>query len=208
MSLLCTAGALFLDVRSLAVEQIPIGFDGQGLALLVIDTRARHELADGEYEARRRSCEDAARELGVGTLREVSTQGLGETLARLSSEMLRMRVRHVVTENARVLEAVSALRNGSPSELGAILNASHASLQDDFQVSSPELDLAVESSIAASALGARMTGAGFGGCAIALVEEEQRQSILEAVSAAFRHEGFASPHAFTASAVDGARRLT
>ena len=207
-SLLCTADhALFLDVRSHAYEHVPIRLDREGLALLVVDTGARHRLADGAYEARRRSCDEAARELRVPALRDISIDLLEEALAALSTDELRRRVRHVVSENARVLEAVAILRNGRPDALGPVLSRSHASLRDDFQVSSPELDTAVEAAVQAGALGARMTGAGFGGSIIALIEGTGLQAIAEAVSSLFRLAGFANPRFLTATASAGARRI-
>lgn len=207
-SLLCTAHhALFLDVRSHAHDQVPVRLDRDGLALLVIDSGTRHRLADGAYEARRRSCEEAARELGVPALRDVSLDSLDDALSALSSIELRRRVRHVVTENARVIEAVSILRDGRPAALGPVLSRSHASLRDDFEVSSPQLDTAVEGAVQAGALGARMTGAGFGGSVIALVEATGLQSVAESVTTALGQAGFATPRFLTATASDGARRL-
>jgi galactokinase len=207
-SLLCTTDhALFLDVRSHAHDQVPIRLDRDGLALLVIDTGTRHRLADGAYGARRRSCEEAARVLGVPALRDISLDLLDDALSALSSVELRRRVRHVVTENARVVEAVSILRNGRPTALGPVLSRSHASLRDDFQVSSPQLDTAVAAAVHAGALGARMTGAGFGGSIIALVEATGLQIVAAAVRMALRNAGFAAPRFMTATASDGARRL-
>jgi galactokinase len=207
-SLLCTADhALFLDVRSHAHDQVPVRLDPHGLALLVVDTGARHRLADGAYEARRRSCEEAARELGVPALRDIPLESLDGALSALSSAELRRQVQHVVTENARVVEAVSILRNGRPAALGPVLSRSHASLRDDFQVSSPQLDTAVAATVQAGALGARMTGAGFGGSIIALVEATGILVVAEAVTTAFELAGFATPRFLTATASDGARRI-
>jgi galactokinase len=207
-SLLCTPHhALFLDVRSHVHDQVPLRLERDGLALVVADTGARHRLADGAYEARRRSCEGAARELGVPALRDISLDVLDGALAELSSDELRRRVRHVVTENARVVEAVSILRNGRPAALGPVLSRSHASLRDDFQVSSPELDTAVEAAVQAGAFGARMTGAGFGGSIIAVVEATGVQVVADAVTTAFGRAGFATPRFLTATASEGARRI-
>jgi galactokinase len=207
-SLLCTADhALFLDIRSRDYDQVPLRLERDGLALLVVDTGARHRLADGAYEARRRSCEEAAHELGVPALRDITVESLDEALSALSSEELRRRVRHVVTENARVVDAVSILRNGRPADLGPVLSRSHASLRDDFQVSSPELDTAVEAAVQAGAVGARMTGAGFGGSIIALVEASSLQPTAEAVATAFGRAGFATPRFLNANASEGARRV-
>jgi len=207
-SLLCTAdNALLLDVRSLAFDQIPLQLDGDGLALLVADTRVRHRLADGTYGARRRTCEEAAQELGLPSLREIPFEQLDRALLALSSDELRMRVRHVVSENERVVETVSILRDGRAAALGPVLSRSHASLRDDFQVSSRELDVAVEAAVDAGALGARMTGAGFGGCIIALLEETRTQDIVEAIWTAFRRARLSAPSCFTAVPADGARRV-
>ena len=166
---LCQAGhVLFLDCRSLAAEQIPCDLAGAGLAILVIDTRAAHELVDGEYAARRTACEAAAETLGLPALRDLTETELPAALPRLADEVTRRRVRHVVTENQRVLDTVALLTAGRPDEIGPLLTASHASLRDDFEVTVPELDTAVEAALAAGAYGARMTGGGFGGCVIAL----------------------------------------
>jgi galactokinase len=190
---LCQAGhALFLDCGSGAVEQVPFPFE-----VLVIDTRAPHRHVDNEYAARRAVCEAAARTLGLASLREVTA--LDEALAGLPDAVSRRRVRHVVTENARVLGTVSALRSGG--EVGPLLTASHVSLRDDFEVSSAELDLAVDTALTAGAHGARMTGGGFGGCAIALTDEPAR--VTEAVVEAFQRSGFARPAAFVATAAAG-----
>jgi galactokinase len=192
-STLCRSGhALFLDCRSGAVEQVPCP-----LEVLVIDTRAPHRHVDNEYAQRRSVCEAAARTLGLVSLREVAA--LDEALARLPDELSRRRVRHVVTENARVLDTVAALRSGRP--IGALLTASHASLRDDFEVSAPELDLAVETALAAGAQGARMTGGGFGGCVIAIAADPAR--VVDAVVEAFAGRGFARPAAFVATAAAG-----
>ena len=147
----CTASAghlVFLDTRSLAVEQVPFDPPSAGLALLVIDTRAPHALVDGEYAERRRSCEQAAAILGVPALRDVTVDDLDDALARLGEgaegDLLRKRVRHVVTENARVLDVVAALRAGDdPRTIGPTLTASHASMRDDFEITVPEVDTAV-----------------------------------------------------------------
>lgn len=190
---LCQPGhALFLDCRSGVVEQVPCP-----LEVLVIDTRAPHRHVDNEYARRRSVCEAAAQTLGLTSLREVTS--LDEALARLPDDVSRRRVRHVVTENARVLETVAALRSGQP--IGPLLTASHVSLRDDFEVSAPELDLAVDTVLAAGADGARMTGGGFGGCAIVLTAEPARA--VDAVVEAFAQKGFARPAAFVATAAGG-----
>ena len=168
-STLCTAGhALFFDCRTDAAEQVLLDTRSAGLEILVLDTKTPHALVDSEYAARRTSCEEAARLLGVAALRDVTD--LDAALAQLSDPVMRRRVRHVVTENARVLEAVAILRAGRIADLAPLLDASHESMRDDFEITVPQVDLAVEVARASGALGARMTGGGFGGCIIALVE--------------------------------------
>ena len=173
-ALLATAGhALLLDCRDQHTEQVPFDLDAAGLALLVIDTRAEHALVDGQYAERRDSCEQAAGELGVRTLREVDPDDLERSLAALSSDLLRRRTRHVVTEIDRVVRARQALAGADFDALGQLFLASHASMRDDFEISVAELDTAVEAAVGAGALGARMTGGGFGGSAIALLPADR-----------------------------------
>jgi galactokinase len=182
---------LLLDTRDLHVEHIPFDLEAEGLTLLVIDTRAPHRLVDGEYAARRADCERAAALLGLPSLREVAD--LDAALAALDDDTLRARVRHVVSENGRVLEVVALLRAGDVRAIGPALTASHASLRDDYQVSCAELDLAVATALSAGAHGARMTGGGFGGSAIALVETASVPDVRAAVLAAFAEAGFTEP---------------
>jgi galactokinase len=200
---------VFLDTRSLMVEHVPFDLSRHGLSLLVIDTRSSHALVDSRYAERRESCEAAARLLGVSALRDVALCGLERVLALLPDDLLRRRVRHVVTENARVLDVVVLLRadGADPREIGPALTASHVSLREDFEVTIDELDVAVDSALAAGAHGARMTGGGFGGCAIALVEKPALESVAHAVTAAFDRAGFDKPEFFVATPSDGARRL-
>jgi galactokinase len=197
---------LLLDTRTLTVEQIPFDLAAEGLELLVVDTRAPHRLVDGEYAARRRSCEEAARLLGVPALRDVDD--LPAALEALADETLRRRVRHVVTENRRVLEVAARLRDGDVRGIGPDLTASHVSLRDDYEVSCVELDLAVDTALAAGAHGARMTGGGFGGSAIALVESSATADVRAAVLAAFAAAGLAEPGFVEALPSAGARRIT
>jgi galactokinase len=207
-ALLSTAGhALFLDTRSLATEQVPLDVAAHGLVLLVVDTRAPHRLVDGEYAARRRTCEEAASLLGIKALRDVGPERLDAALCALPDEVTRRRVRHVVTENVRVLDTVALLRSGRTSEIGPVLTASHASLRDDYEVTVPELDVAVDAALAAGALGARMTGGGFGGCVIALVPAQKAESCVDAVRTSFSAQGFPEPAHFHAAPSAGARRL-
>jgi galactokinase len=199
--------ALFLDCRSLETEQVPFDPAAHGMSLLVVDTRAPRRLVEGAYAERRRSCEEAARILGVRALRDVSVEDLPEALAVLPDDLSRRRVRHVVTENARVLETVTLFRSGRPREAGPLFTASHASLRDDYEVSVPEVDTAVAAALSAGALGARITGGGFGGCVIALVESEGAADCGKAVREAFAERGFCEPAVLTAVPSAGARRL-
>ncbi|MEW2376430.1 galactokinase [Micromonospora sp. NPDC047812] len=204
----CRAGhALFLDCRDESVEQVPFDLDAAGLAVLVVDSRAPHRHADGEYAARRASCERAAGLLGVAALRDVPADGLAAALARLDEDETRRRVRHVVTENQRVLDTVALLRAGRAREIGPLLTASHASMRDDFEITVPEIDTAVEAALAAGALGARMTGGGFGGCVLALVDAERAEAVAAAVTAAYAERGFAAPGHVTVLPGPGATRL-
>ena len=198
--------ALFLDTRSMEAEQIPAGLEGAGLTLVVIDTRAPHANADGAYAERRASCEEAARAMGVAALRDVSPEQLDAARDRLGGHLYR-RARHVVTENARVLEAVDLLRRGDVGRLGRLLAASHASLRDDYEVSSRELDVAVDGALECGAVGARMTGAGFGGSALALVPEGLVDAVLATIPEAFARAGLPAPDPFVVVVGDGARRL-
>ena len=200
----CTDGnALFLDVRSGDPEPVPFDPANEGLTVLVIDTRTKHSHGDSEYGTRRRGTERAAELLGVDALRDVTEQALPESLPRLPEE-LRGLVRHVVTENQRVLDVVESLRAGRVDEIGGLLNASHDSLSEDYRVSSPELDHAVRVARDAGALGARMTGGGFGGSAIALVPEPSRENVCHAVRESFRTAGLTQPRFFTALPSSGA----
>ena len=197
--------AVFLDCRSLEAEAVDLGFREQGLEVLVIDTGVTHAHATGGYRERRATCEHGAAVMGVTALRDLSGDDLTRAAATLDDVSLR-RVRHVVTENRRVLDTVEALRTHGPGAIGDLLLASHASMRDDFEISIPELDTAVETAVAAGAIGARMTGGGFGGAAIALVPSESSKDVTSAVTAAFAASGFAAPRCFTVTPSDGARR--
>ena len=197
---------LFFDIGRDIVEHIPFDPGSEGLAVLVIDTRAHHSLADGEYAKRRASCEQAAAELGMASLRELDTDDLEPALARLSSDLLRRRVRHIVTENDRVRGVVDLLHLGRMAEIGPLMTDSHVSLRDDYEVSADELDVAVDAALEAGALGARMTGGGFGGSTIALVPAERQERLAEAVTAEFDQRGFTAPVIRPVSPAEGARR--
>lgn len=206
-SLRCTERhALLLDCRDGSVEQVPVDLAAQELAWLVIDTRAPHRLVDGQYGERRATCEAAAALLAVPSLREVRIDQLEPALARLPDEVMRRRVRHVVTEIERVRVTAATLRAGRAERLGPVLDESHASMRDDYEISCAELDLAVEAARAAGALGARMTGGGFGGSAIALVPERERAAIGAAVTEAFAAAGFVAPGIIPAYPAAGAAR--
>lgn len=196
-SLRCLSGhALALDCRDMSVEHIPFDLESQGLALLVIDTRAAHSLADGQYGQRRADCEEAARQLGVEQL--VDVEDLEAATQALSDERLIKRMRHVVSEIARTRALIELLKEG-PLEgyrlkvVGALMNDSHDSLRDDYEVSCLELDVAVEAARAAGAYGARMTGGGFGGSAIALVDRERLEETAQAVAQAYSERGLDAP---------------
>jgi len=213
-SLLCRADhALLLDCRTGATEHVSFvlgagpGADaGHGHVLLVTDTRAEHALNDGQYAQRVASCESAAAELGVSSLRDVDPTGLEGSLAVLSDDVLRRRARHVVTEIARVRAAVAALRQHDLVEVGRLFDASHASLRDDYEVSCDELDVSVEAARAAGALGARMTGGGFGGSSIALLPADAVDDAQRAITAAFAGRGWRAPASFAVTAGASAHR--
>jgi len=173
--------------------------------LLVIDTGVKHSHATGGYGERRASCERGATIMGVPALRDLSVDDLPRA-QELMDDVTFRRVRHVVTEDQRVVDAVQTLREQGPRAIGALLDASHVSMRDDFEISVPELDLAVDTARAAGAIGARMTGGGFGGAAIALVDHGHVASVTAAVETAFADAGFAAPHIFTVHPSDGARR--
>jgi galactokinase len=206
-SMLCRAGyALFLDCRSMAIEHIPFDLAEVGLAILVVDTKAPHRHSDGEYAVRRRTCEEAARTLGIPALRDVTD--LDAALAALPDEVSRKRVRHVVTENQRVLDTVKLLRAGRYRDIGPLLTASHASMRDDYEITVAEVDTAVAAALDAGAHGARMTGGGFGGCVLALIDASAADPVGTAVAKAFADAGFTAPAMFTAVPSRGAGRVS
>lgn len=202
----CRAGnVLFFDVGADTTENIPFDTAASGLSVLVIDTRAHHSLADGEYAKRRASCERAAAVLGLDSLRDIDFGELDSALDRLDDELLRRRVRHIVTENERVRLVVEELRHGGVADIGPDLTASHVSLRDDYEVSSVELDLAVDAALAAGALGARMTGGGFGGSVVALVPDDDAAAVEAGVAAAFAQRSLTAPVVRSVIPADGAR---
>ncbi|WP_046731735.1 galactokinase [Streptomyces humi] len=204
----CEAGhALFLDTRDLSQRQIPFDLAAEGMRLLVVDTQVKHAHSGGEYGKRRAGCEKGAALLGVDALRDVPYGELDSALDRLGDEEeVRRLVRHVVTEDHRVERVVALLEAGDTRAIGPVLTEGHASLRDDFQVSCPELDLVVEAANAAGALGARMTGGGFGGSAIVLAETADVDTITKAVEEAFAAAGFKAPRTFEAVPSAGARK--
>lgn len=205
-ALLCREGhALLLDCRSGETSHVRFDLAAHGLVLLVTDTRAAHALNDGQYEARRRSSEAAAGALGVDSLRDVDPLHLDDALAGLEEEQAR-RARHVVTEIARVRATVEALEAGDLAAVGRLFDASHASLRDDYEVSCDELDVSVEAARAAGALGARMTGGGFGGSSIALVPSDLADDVEAAIAAAFAQRGWAAPASFAITPGSAASR--
>jgi galactokinase len=197
--------AIFLDCRSLEAQLVPLGVAEAGLAILVMDTRVKHAHSTGGYGERRASCERGAAIMGVPSLRDVSVGDLPRA-EELMDDVTFRRVRHVVTENQRVLDTVRTLREQGARAIGDLLVASHASMRDDFEISVPELDTAVEAALAAGALGARMTGGGFGGAAIALIDADAVETVSDAVNAAFAASGFSAPHLFTVTPSAGAQR--
>ncbi|WP_314247569.1 galactokinase [Streptomyces sp. DSM 40907] len=199
--------ALHLDTRSLEQRHIPFDCAAAGLRLLVIDTRVKHALADGAYSRRRTSCHQAAEALGLPALRDLPYEELEQALARLDDPVGRKRVRHVVTENERVLRMEELLRAGRLRESGPLLTEGHRSLRDDYEVSCPELDLAVSTANAAGAYGSRMTGGGFGGSALSLIDADAEPAVTRAVAEAFRRADFTPPRVTTASPSPGATRL-
>jgi galactokinase len=197
--------AVFLDCRTLEAKPTPLALRENGLELLVIDTRVAHRLTDGGYAARRQSCEEAAQLLGVSSLRDL-TAVLLEVSKHLLADVVYKRARHVVTENERVTQTVELLSASGPKSIGQLMVESHASMRDDFQISISELDVAVETAMAEGAIGARMTGGGFGGAAIALIESAKVSNLTASVLDKFREQGFEKPEIFKVTADEGAKR--
>ena len=194
VSLLAEAdSALLIDFSAGSTRAVPLGADAP--EILVMDTGVSHALNDGGYAARRADCEEAARRLDLMTLRSATLADLD----RLDDERLRRRARHVVTEIGRVARTVAEIEGGEWESVGGLFVESHASMRDDFEISCPELDLAVETAVAAGALGARMTGGGFGGSAVALVDPARREHVVAAVAEAFTAAGWAPPSTLIAT---------
>jgi len=207
VSLMAEKGsALLLDCRDLTTKNISFNVSSHGLELLIIDTQVHHELVDGGYAERRASCDSVVAKLNITSLRHLSVDQL---LSRRSevTETEFIRAHHGVTEIQRVLDAVIALEKSDFKELGRFINESHVSLRDDYTVSCPELNCAVDASLAAGALGARMVGGGFGGSAIALVKAENVEKTKLTIQVAFSEAGYKAPRFFTSLPSQGARIL-
>jgi galactokinase len=184
--------AQFIDFRDLSVRSVPFDPDASGVALLLINSHATHQHVGGEYAARRASCERAAAALGVSSLREVQHRGTSALTNVLDPEDAR-RARHIVTENQRVLTTVAALNVSDFAEVGRQLTASHASMREDFEITTEHIDLIADTAVQAGALGARMTGGGFGGCVIALVDTTRAGTVSDAVRDSVRRAGYREP---------------
>jgi galactokinase len=204
VSLMATVGsALLLDCRDLSTRNIPFDVASSGLELLIIDTQAHHALTDGGYAERRASCESVATKLAIKSMRELSMAQL-DAGKELLTPVEYVRARHAVSEMQRVLDCVDALSKSDFVKVGELINQSHASLRDDYTVSCPELDTAVDASLAAGALGARMVGGGFGGSAIALIQASKTTETIRAVEKAFADKKFKAPRFFTSLPSQGA----
>ncbi|MEY4410124.1 MAG: galactokinase [Actinomycetota bacterium] len=197
--------AVLIDCQDLTITVVDLGLSQHDLVVAVIDTQVSHSHAHGGYGSRRTSCEVGAKQLGVASLRELSLSDLPRAQSQLDDETFR-RVRHVITENQRVLDTLSALREGNLAALGRLLLESHASMRDDFEISVAELDLAVETALATGAIGARMTGGGFGGAAIAIIHKDKLSELETNCLAAFAKTGFKTPRVFSVTPSEGAKR--
>jgi galactokinase len=208
VSLMATVGsALLLDCRDLSTRNIPFDVGSSGLELLIIDTQAHHALTDGGYAERRASCESVAAKLSIKSMRELTMDQLEAGKAQLT-QVEYVRARHAVSEMKRVLDCVEALSKSDFVKVGELINQSHISLRDDYTVSCPELDTAVDASLAAGALGSRMVGGGFGGSAIALIEASKTSETIHAVEKAFAEKKFKAPRFFTSLPSQGAEIIS
>jgi galactokinase len=195
--------ALLLDCRDLSTESVPFDVASAGLELLIIDTQAHHALVDGGYAERRASCESVAAKFAIPSMRHLTMDVLNARKSEIT-ETEYIRARHVVTEIQRVKDAVAALKLSDFTALGRLINESHFSLRDDYTVSCPELDVAVDASLKAGALGSRMVGGGFGGSAIALIQADQIDSVKDSIKSAYAAKGFKAPRFFTSLPSAGA----
>ncbi len=196
--------AVLLDCDTHHVQTVPLGFAAANLSIMVIDSKVEHAHATGGYKERRADCEQGAAQMGVTTLRELTVADLPRAQSLLSDQVFR-RVRHIVTENQRVLDTVATLNTSGPTAIGDLLLASHASMRDDFEISVPAIDVAVEAAVGAGALGARLTGGGFGGASIALVPNALWDHVASAVTEALAAASMPAPHIFLVRPSDGAR---
>mgnify|MGYP000880993253 FL=1 len=198
--------AVFIDCRSEEIQLVDLGFEKAGLEIVVIDTRTSHKLDDGDYGNRRDECYSAADKLGIHSLRDLNEQHLEGVQSQLTATEFK-RARHIVTENQRVLKAVQAVREQEYFTFGKLMTESHSSMRDDFEISTAELDQAVEASLQSGALGARMTGGGFGGSGIALIESQNIPQLTDSVLEAFKQRGFKTPEIFAVKPSCGAREI-
>jgi len=199
-----TGSALLLDCRDLSTTLVPFDLSASGLELLIIDTQAHHALVDGEYAKRRQACESACTKLQIASLRDIDLSTLIAGKELLNDEEYK-RAHHAVSEMARTLEAVDVLGNKDFVALGSLITQSHVSLRDDYEISCPELNCAVDVALAHGALGARMIGGGFGGSAIALAAQDQIEEIKDAIAEAFNIARFSEPRFFTSLPSEGAK---
>jgi galactokinase len=194
--------ALLIDFRELTVKPVAFHPATSGVALLLIDSRARHGHVDGEYAARRASCERAAADLGVPSLRDIQDRGR-EALDAVTDPLARRRARHVLTENRRVMDFSAALGALDFVEAGRILTASHVSMRDDFEITIDHIDLIADIAVRAGAYGARMTGGGFGGCVIALVPDSRTNAVAEELRQRVFAAGYPRPVVIRTCAAQG-----
>jgi galactokinase len=199
--------ALLLDCRDLTTESVPFDVASAGLELLIIDTQAHHALVDGGYAERRASCESVASKLSIPSMRHLTMDILDGRKSEVT-ETEYARARHAVTEIQRVKDAVTALRENDFITVGRLINESHISLRDDYTVSCVELDVAVDASLQAGALGSRMVGGGFGGSAIALIKVDQIELVKDSIKKAYADKGFKAPRFFTSLPSAGASART
>lgn len=197
--------AVLIDCKTLETELVPLGLSKKGLLVAVMDTKVSHRHSDGGYRSRREACEKGAATMKVASLRELSAADLPNAEQKLDDVTFR-RCRHVITENQRVLDAVNALKASDMAGLGNLLLESHASMRDDFEISIEELDTAVEVAMSVGAIGSRMTGGGFGGAAIAIIEESKLGELERQCKKVFADKGFAEPNVFAVNPSQGARR--
>ncbi len=207
-SLMCTEGhALLYDVQADTTEQIPFDPTAAGLVILAVDSMVRHGHSDSAYRDRREDCEAAAEILGVKVLREVNVSDLEKALPLLNNERISRRTKHIVTENQRVIDTAAALDQKRWLKVGELLTEAHASYRDDFEASCEEVDVAVDLLLAEGAVGARLTGGGFGGVAISLMPTDRIEVASAAVESAYSTRGYTAPNIFTVAPSAGAGRI-